>query len=168
MGIVLDNLGHKSSALYAVFVYLFICQTTLDKDHSFIFWWMTAIPPLFRYAISNCAQCRIFFLGGGYSEHLHDLNGSAVGQRSIAPGFKPRPEYGRRVFHLSLRLITFAGRSAHLAYFVRKRGPLILPVVYYWTTGIPVSVIDTDFCTFYQRHLEYEADTCFAMRIFLV
>ena len=43
---------------------------------------------------------------------------SAGGHRSIAPGFKLRPGYVRRLFHLSLRLITFGGRSAHLAYHV--------------------------------------------------
>ena len=51
---------------------------------------------------------------------LHGLTGSAGGHRSIAPGFKPRPGYIRRVFHLSLRLITFEGRSDHLAYLVHK------------------------------------------------
>jgi hypothetical protein len=40
----------------------------------------------------------------------HVLTGSAVGHRSLAPGFKARPGYVRRVFHLSLRLITFEGR----------------------------------------------------------
>ena len=55
-------------------------------------------------------------------ELLYRLTGSAVGRISIAPGFKPRLGYFRRVFHLSLRLITFGGRSAHLAYLVQKSG----------------------------------------------
>jgi len=48
------------------------------------------------------------------------ITGSAVGYSSIGAGFKPRPDYVRRVFHLWLRLITFWGRSAHLAYRVQK------------------------------------------------
>ena len=51
---------------------------------------------------------------------LHGLIGSAAGRRSLAPVFKPRSSYIRRVFRLSLRLITFGGRSAHLAYLVHK------------------------------------------------
>ena len=46
---------------------------------------------------------------------LHGLNGRVVGRRSIAPGFKPRLGYVRRVFYLSLRLITFGGCSTQLA-----------------------------------------------------
>ena len=53
---------------------------------------------------------------------LHGLSGSAVGHRSVAIGFKSRPGYVRRVFHVSLRLLTFVGRSAHLAYPVHKNG----------------------------------------------
>ena len=45
---------------------------------------------------------------------LHGLTSRVVGHRSIAPGFKSRPGYVRMVFHLSLRLITVGGRSAHL------------------------------------------------------
>ena len=41
---------------------------------------------------------------------------------SIAPGLKHRPGYVRRVFHLSLRLINYGGRSAQLAYRVHKSG----------------------------------------------
>ena len=41
---------------------------------------------------------------------------------SLASGFKPRLGYIRRIFHLSLRLITIGGSSAHLAYFVHKNG----------------------------------------------
>ena len=53
---------------------------------------------------------------------LHGLTGSAVGHGSIAPGFKSRPGYVRRVFHFSLRLITFGNCLAHLAYLVHKSG----------------------------------------------
>jgi len=48
------------------------------------------------------------------------LASSAVGNISITLGFKPWPGYIKRVFHLSLRLITFGGRFAHLAYIVNK------------------------------------------------
>ena len=49
---------------------------------------------------------------------LHGLTGSPGWLRiySTCPG------YIRRVFHLSLGLITFGGRSAHLEYVARKRG----------------------------------------------
>ena len=57
-----------------------------------------------------------------YQGCFHGLSFSVVGHRSIATGFKPRPGYVRRVFHLSLRLVTFGGRSAHLAYLVHKSG----------------------------------------------
>ena len=53
---------------------------------------------------------------------LRDLTGRAVGHSSIAPGFKPRPGYVRRVFHLSLGVITAEGRPAHLAYLVHVSG----------------------------------------------
>ena len=53
---------------------------------------------------------------------LHGLTGSAVGHRSIAPGFKSRPCYIRRAFLLNLRLIIFGGRSAHLPYLLYKGG----------------------------------------------
>jgi len=46
------------------------------------------------------------------------LTGSKVGCRFIGPGFKPQPGYVRRLFHLSLCLITFGGHSADLAYLV--------------------------------------------------
>ena len=50
------------------------------------------------------------------------LADSAVGHRSIAPGFKPRPGYIKKIFHLTFCLITFGGRSAHLASIMHKRG----------------------------------------------
>ena len=52
--------------------------------------------------------------------HLHCLTGSVVGHISTAPGF--RLGYVGRVFHISLCLITFGGRSAHLVYIVHKSG----------------------------------------------
>ena len=51
---------------------------------------------------------------------VRGLTSSTVGHRSIAPGFKPRLGYVRRVFYLSLHLITFGGCSAHLTYIVHK------------------------------------------------
>ena len=44
---------------------------------------------------------------------LHGLIGSVLGQRYITRGFKPQSVYIRRVFHLSIRLITYEGRSAN-------------------------------------------------------
>ena len=51
---------------------------------------------------------------------LHELIGSVVGHIYIAPGFKLRPSYVRRVFHLSLRLITSGSCSAQLLYHLPK------------------------------------------------
>jgi hypothetical protein len=45
-----------------------------------------------------------------------------IANRSIAPGFKPRPGYVSRVFQLWLRLITFGDRSAHLTCLKNKSG----------------------------------------------
>ena len=52
----------------------------------------------------------------------HGLTGSAVGPRSITHGFESWLGYIRRVFHLSLRLVTFRGRPTKLAYLVHKSG----------------------------------------------
>ena len=51
---------------------------------------------------------------------LRSPTGSAVGHISTTSAFKPRPGLLRRVFLLSLRLITFGGRSVHLAYIVHR------------------------------------------------
>ena len=61
-------------------------------------------------------NCMLHLYLNNIQGRLHGLTGSAVGHRTTTPGFKPRPGYVRRVFHISLRLITFGGRSAHLAY----------------------------------------------------
>jgi len=53
---------------------------------------------------------------------MYNMQTWGLGHRSIAPGFKPRLGYVRRVFHLSLHLITFGGHSSHLAYLVHKSG----------------------------------------------
>ena len=53
---------------------------------------------------------------------LHSLTGSVADHKSILPGFEPRPGYVRRLFHLSLYLISFGGQSVHLAYLVHKSG----------------------------------------------
>ena len=53
---------------------------------------------------------------------LRGLINSAVGHISTAPGFKPRPGYARRVFHLSLRLIILWRSLGPLSYFVHKGG----------------------------------------------
>ena len=41
---------------------------------------------------------------------LHGITDSPVGHRTLLPGFKLRPGYIRRVFHLSHPLIIFGGR----------------------------------------------------------
>jgi len=69
------------------------------------------------------------------SGHLHGPTGSAVGHRSIAPGFKPRSDYVRRVFPLSLRFIILGGRSAHLKYLVHKNGSKISTVTFMYISG---------------------------------
>jgi len=51
--------------------------------------------------------------------YLRGLTGSAVGDISLSPEFKPRPGYVRRVFHLSLSL---GGRSTHLAFHLHNSG----------------------------------------------
>jgi len=54
---------------------------------------------------------------------LHGLSGGAVGRGAIAPGFKLRPGYVRRVFHLSLRLsLPLEVAQPHLGYNVHKTG----------------------------------------------
>ena len=53
---------------------------------------------------------------------LRRLSGSAVGHRPLTSLFRPRIGYIRRVFYLSLRLVTVADRSSRLAYRVHKRG----------------------------------------------
>jgi len=61
-------------------------------------------------------KCSFSFLKG----RLDGLTGSMVSHRSIAPGFKTQPGYVRRLFLVSLHLITFGGRLLHLAYLVHK------------------------------------------------
>jgi len=49
-------------------------------------------------------------------------SGSVLDYRSLPPVFKSRRGHIWRLFCLSLRLITFGSRSAHLAYLVHKSG----------------------------------------------
>ena len=49
-------------------------------------------------------------------------SGSVLHHRSLPPVFESRRGHIWRLFRLSLRLITFGGRSAHLAYLVHKSG----------------------------------------------
>ena len=56
------------------------------------------------------------------TDHLNGLTGSTAGHISIAPRFKSRSGYVRRVFQLSIRSITFVGHWAHLACHVHKSG----------------------------------------------
>ena len=50
------------------------------------------------------------------------LTCSALDHRSLPPEFEFRRGHIWRVYHLSLRFITFGGRSAYLAYHVHKSG----------------------------------------------
>ena len=59
---------------------------------------------------------------------LPGLTGSAVGYGSIIPGLKPGRGFIRMAFRLSLRLIAFGGRSAHLAYLVHRNLVLLLSI----------------------------------------
>ena len=49
-------------------------------------------------------------------------SGSLLDHRSLPPVFESRRGHIWRLFGLSRRLITFEGRSAHLAYLVHKNG----------------------------------------------
>jgi len=49
-------------------------------------------------------------------------SGSVLDHRSLPPVFESRRGHIWRLFRLLLRLITFGGRSAHLAYLVQKSG----------------------------------------------
>ena len=49
-------------------------------------------------------------------------SGSVLAHRSLPPVFESRRGHIWRLFCLSLRLITFGSRSAHLAYIVHKSG----------------------------------------------
>ena len=62
---------------------------------------------------------------------LHGLTGSTVGHRTIASAFKPWLCYVRRVFHFSLRLITFGDRLARIAYLVHKSGCKIATLTWF-------------------------------------
>jgi len=46
--------------------------------------------------------------------------GSVLDHRSLPPGFESQREHIWRLFHLSLRFITFGGHSSHLAYQVHR------------------------------------------------
>ena len=72
----------------------------------------------------------------GYMFHIiadrpsYGLIGSAVGLRSTAPGFKSQPGYARRMFQLRVGLVTFGGRSFHLAYSVHISGRKTAPCTF--------------------------------------
>jgi len=68
-------------------------------------------------------------------------SGSVLDHRSLPPVFESRRGHIWRSFYLSLRLITFGGRSAHLAYLVHKSGRetsiiiIIIFLVYFQTSN---------------------------------
>ena len=74
------------------------CQRILLQQHSyFILWWLPLRAPSWS-------------------------SGSVLDHRSLPPVFESRRGHIWRLFHFWLRLITFGGRSAHLAYHVHKSG----------------------------------------------
>jgi len=72
----------------------------------------------------RAAVCHIICLSG--SSSLSGVppwsSGSLLDHRSLPPIFESRRGHIWRLFRLWLHLITFGGRSAHLAYPVHKRG----------------------------------------------
>ena len=56
---------------------------------------------------------------------LQGQTGSAVHDRYIAPWLKFRPDYVRKVFHLSPQLITFGSHLANLAYHMHKSDSIL-------------------------------------------
>ena len=73
----------------------------------------------------------------------HRSSGSALDHRSLPPVFESRRGHIWRLFRLSLRLITFGGRSAHLAYLVHKSGRKTSIIIIHRTRQIAVSVVYT-------------------------
>jgi len=67
-------------------------------------------------------------------------SGSVLDHRSLPPVFESRRGHIWRLFHLSLRLITFGGRSAHLAYYVHKSGrkTAIIIIIILTVCGRPI------------------------------
>jgi len=64
-------------------------------------------------------------------------NGNVLDHRSLPPVFEFQHGHIWRLFHLWLRLITFRGRSAHLAYHVHKSGheTSIIIIIYQLNVG---------------------------------
>jgi len=59
-------------------------------------------------------------------------NGSVLDHKPLPTVFESRREHIWKVVHLWLHFITFGGRSAHLAYYVQKRGrktPIIIIII---------------------------------------
>ena len=65
---------------------------------------------------------------------LRGLTGSALDHGLLPPEFESRRGHIWRVFHLSLRFITFGWRSFHLAYHVLKSGLKTSIIISSWTT----------------------------------
>ena len=63
---------------------------------------------------------------------------SVLDHRSLPPVFESRRGHIWRLFRLSLRLITFGSRSAHLAYLVHKSGrktSIIISIIIHYDHG---------------------------------
>ena len=71
-------------------------------------------------------------------------SGSVLDHSSLPPVFESRRGHIWRLFRLSLRLITFGGRSAHLAYLVHKSGSKTSIIILYY-----------DFAYFPSYHWQY-------------
>ena len=118
--LIMLNLVSQNVSAYFKFI-LFLWITSNRRS-------ITAIPHNYPPKISIKSGVFLAARFNVWRWHLHGLTGSAIGHRSIAPGFKPLPWLGyvRRVFHLSLCLITYEGHPLHLACHVRNSGHKIV------------------------------------------
>ena len=83
-------------------------------------------------------------------------SGSVLDHRSLPPVFESRREYFWRLFRLSLRLVTFGGSSAHLAYLVHKSGRktsiIIIIIICLKEANLKLNVSK---CTFAQTKIRF-------------
>ena len=96
-------------------------------EHLYIFSLFSPVLHLRTPNSLNCADVSLNYIHPSICTaspigRLRGLIGSALDHRSLPAEFESRRGHICKVFHLSLRLITFGGRSAHLAYQVHKSG----------------------------------------------
>ena len=96
------------------YIYIYIYINSIDK------WEFSRIAVILIafYSRPYCGRPCSFHLCGAPPWS----SGSVLDYRSLPPVFESRRGHIWRLFRLSLRLITFGGRSAHLAYLVHKSG----------------------------------------------